>query len=126
MIYLGKKIPPESQFFLFCLGDEIPAQGTVELMVLSAGQVILIFFIISIFFGTSLLIFLCELIFNKVKPNKTHKKKKKRKKRKEKMFQELQRKDKLPEDLLRYPNNYPVVYPNNSKYFFREIELQYS
>ena len=95
-------------------------------MVLSAGQVILIFFIISIFFGTSLLIFLCELIFNKVKPNKTHKKKKKRKKRKDKMFQELQRKDKLPEDLLRYPNNYPVVYPNNSKYFFREIELQYS
>ena len=47
--------------YLF-LGNGIPNIGGSEIMVLSPGQIILVFFIVAAFFSISFLIFSCECI----------------------------------------------------------------
>ena len=48
-------------------GDKIPGIGVIEVMVLTAGQVVLIFFIILGFFAVIGMIFVCELIYKGIK-----------------------------------------------------------
>lgn len=47
-------------------GKEIPQIGAVEVMVLTAGQVILIFFVVMAFFSCSMIVFCGEIIRKKV------------------------------------------------------------
>lgn len=51
-------------------GKEIPQIGAVEVMVLTAGQVILIFFVVMAFFSCSMVVFCGELIRKKVQEMK--------------------------------------------------------
>ena len=53
-------------FFSFS-GDKIPGIGVIEVMVLTAGQVVLIFFIILGFFAVIMMIFVCEVIYKSIK-----------------------------------------------------------
>ena len=48
--------------FYFFLGNGIPNIGGSEIMVLSPGQIILVFLIVATFFSISFLIFSCECI----------------------------------------------------------------
>ena len=91
-------------------------------MVLSVGQVILIFFITGVFFSVVLLIFFCELVHHQAKSTITYKRKHAKRHR---PVRKSHFKNRLPQDLLRYPDDYPIIVypPNKSRYFFREIDL---
>ena len=54
-------------FTLYISGKAIPDLGAVEIMVLTAGQVVLIFFIIIAWFGMAGFVFCCELVHKRVK-----------------------------------------------------------
>lgn len=77
-------------------GNEIPQISAVELMVLSAGQIILVFFIVACTFGCSFCIFCCELAHKKVHNIRQERKLMKKSK-------EQGKKQRLPKELLRYP-----------------------
>jgi len=53
-------------------GLDIPDLGAVEIMVLTAGQVVLIFFIIIAWFGMAICVFGCELVHKRVKDSRDH------------------------------------------------------
>ena len=85
-------------------------------MVLSAGQVILVFFVVAAFFSTAMFIFLCELVHKRVKQYQTEKKMKIEESRKR--SRKYKKKDRLPKDLLRYPI---VVIPPDEASKWREF-----
>ena len=107
---------------IFSLGNEIPTEDAVDLMVLSVGQVILIFFITGVFFSFVLLIFFCELVHHQAKSTIAYKTKHKKRQR---LVRKSHYRNRLPQDLLRYPDDYPIIVypPNKSRYFLQEIDL---
>jgi hypothetical protein len=76
-------------------GKEIPSNTAVELMILSAGQVILVFFIVTCTFSFAGCIFLCELCHKAIKDRQMNRKNKKKGKKR----------SKLPKEMLRYPQD---------------------
>ena len=107
---------------ILCLGNEIPTEDAVDLMVLSVGQVILIFFITGVFFSVVLLIFFCELVHHQAKSTITYKRKHTKRHR---PVRKSHFKNRLPQDLLRYPDDYPIIFypPNKPRYIFQEIDF---
>ena len=108
-------------FVYFCLGNEIPTEDAVELMVLSVGQVILIFFITGVFFGVVLFVLFCELVHHQAKSTIIYKRKQKQK---QSFVRMSQNRNTLPQDLLKYPNDYPIVvyHTNKSRNFFHDMK----
>ena len=51
----------------FSIGKGIPSVGAVEVMVLTAGQVILVFMIVFAVFSTSIIVFIGELVHKYLK-----------------------------------------------------------
>lgn len=79
-------------------GNEIPQISAVELMVLSAGQIILVFFIVACTFGCSFCIFCCEVAHKKV-----HNIREERKLKRKTSNKEGKKAMRLPKELLKYP-----------------------
>ncbi len=89
-------------------GKEIPQIGAVEVMVLTAGQVILIFFITGFAFSLVLSVWLCELVHKKIKDGKNHEDGQSEagfSAAKGKLLKNI-----LPKDLLKYPNSGDTIY----------------
>ena len=82
-------------------GKGIPQSGAVEIMILSAGQVILVFFVMGGTFSFALFIFCCEMGHKKIKEVD------KRRQHRKQVSQTLKgnvRQIILPKDLLKYPD----------------------
>ena len=52
------------------LGKGVPNVGSMEVTILTAGQTIVVFFIVIVFFGSAIVVFMCEMIHKSFKNRK--------------------------------------------------------
>lgn len=77
-------------------GKDIPTVSAVELMILTPGQVILVFCVVALCFSFSFLVFCCEIVHKKMKAVKNQRQMRKSTKRKGKKIVKI-----TPEEFLR-------------------------
>ncbi len=91
-------------------GKEIPQNSAAEIMILTVGQVILVFVIVFMTFSLSLVVFLCELCHKQIKERRLQ-----IKLEKAKLGMGKKRHMKIPNELLRYPSHSKWDGPVRSK-----------